>query len=90
MGHALRFGTGTVPQSTDTQSTLLAKLIITEGGGSGGGGISANKEIFSGNGDPTGVVLPLVTDALYRQLDSVPVGLIWTWQGAGPWVAPSP
>ena len=88
MGHALHFGTGTVPQSTDTQSTLLAKLILAEGGGGGGGG-GANKEIFSGNGDPTGVVVPLVTDAIYRQLDSVPAGQIWTWQGAGPWTAPA-
>lgn len=86
MGHALHFGTGTVPQSTDTQSTLLAKLILAEGGGSGGGG--ANKELFSGDGDPTGVVVPLVTDALYRQLDSTPAGLVWTWKDAGPWTAP--
>lgn len=50
----------------------------------------ATKEIFSGNGDPTGVVVPQVTDAIYRQLDSVPAGLVWTWKDSGPWSAPIP
>ncbi len=49
---------------------------------------TVTKEIFSGNGDPNGVITPQVTDAIYRQLDSLPVGMIWTWQGAGPWIAP--
>jgi len=53
----------------------------------GGGGLSG-KEIFSGNGSPVGVVTPSVDDALFRQLDSVPAGLIWTWKAPGPWIAP--
>ena len=51
---------------------------------------SGDKEIFSGNGDPTGVITPVATDAIYRQLDSLPAGLIWTWVSPGPWIAPSP
>lgn len=54
------------------------------------GGGALGKEIFSGNGDPNGVITPNVTDALYRQMDSVPIGLIWTWRGSGPWIAPTP
>jgi hypothetical protein len=82
------YSSGTVPKIYDTQRTLLVKLIIAEGGGSGGGG-AAKKEIFHGNGDPTGVVIPGGIDAIYRQLDSVPAGLIWTWADAGPWIAPT-
>lgn len=54
----------------------------------GGAGGIVGKQIFSGNGDPNGVITPTVTDAFYRQLDSDPVGLLWTWQGSGPWIGP--
>ncbi len=63
---------------------LACQLVNNGGGGSG------DKEIFHGTGDPTGVVVPTGTDAIYRQTDSIPAGLIWTWEDSGPWVAPAP
>jgi len=46
------------------------------------------QQVFSGNGDPTGVVVPTCSTALYLQQDSVPANLVWTWLNGGPWVAP--
>jgi len=50
----------------------------------GGGGLSG-KEIFSGNGDPNGVITPTVADGLYYQRDSVPPNQVWIWQD-GAWI----
>ncbi len=72
--------------STGVLQVLELQLLCEISSTLTGGGVG--KEIFSGNGSPQGVVVPTVTDALYRQLDSLPVGLIWTWQGTGPWIAP--
>lgn len=76
-------------QPLGIQQLLELQLLCEILNSAGGGGLNG-KEIFSGNGDPNGVITPGVTDAIYRQLDSLPAGLIWTWQGAGPWIAPSP
>ncbi len=36
-------------------------------------------QVFSGNGDPTGVIVPTCDTAFYTQKDSVPAGVIWNW-----------
>lgn len=45
-------------------------LLVTSGGG---------KEVYSGHGDPNGVIAPANTaqDAVYNDLDSPGVGWVW-------------
>ncbi len=82
------FPEGNEPLPEDNEMRSLQKINAAFSGGSGGGGVAPSlKEIYSGNGDPTGIVIPIMTDALYRQLDSVPAGLVWTWRN-GAWTAP--
>lgn len=47
-----------------------------------GSGISGVTGVYSGNGDPNGVVTPAGGAALYIQKDSVPAGQVWWWDGA--------
>ncbi len=75
------------PLPMDNEMRSLQKINGQFSGGGGSGPAPSLKEIYRGNGDPTGIVIPLMTDALYRQLDSVPAGLVWTWDGTS-WTAP--
>lgn len=65
------------------QQAIELQLLCEILNSAGGGGLNG-KEIFSGNGDPTGVVFPAVSDALYYQKDSVPPGVIWEYHD-GAW-----
>ena len=46
-------------------------------------------QVFSGNGDPTGVVFPTCDTAFYIQKDSDPQGIIWPYYN-GAWQSTSP
>ena len=61
MGAPETYGSGTVPQTSDTQRMLLVKLIIAEGGGSGGGGGGGIHQVYQFAGDPNGNVTPTTT-----------------------------
>lgn len=69
----------------DNEMRSLQKINDLLGGGSSSGGGTALKEIFSGNGDPNGIITPIVADAEYFQKDSVPPNQVWIWQG-GVWI----
>ena len=77
---------GDEPLPMDNEMRSLQKIVdLLGGGGSGGGGSPALKEIYSGNGDPNGVITPIMSDAQYFQKDSVPPNQVWIWQG-GVWI----
>ncbi len=83
------FPEGNEPLPMDNEMRSLQKINAAfSGSGGGGGGVAPSlKEIYRGNGDPTGIFIPIMTDALYFQDDSVPAGLAWTWS-SGTWHAP--
>lgn len=73
------------PLPQDNELRSLQKIVDLLGGGSSGNGQTALKQIFHGAGDPNGIVVPTVGDAIYFQTDSVPANQIWIWQGAA-WI----
>lgn len=73
MGAPESYGSGTIPQTSDTQRMLLVKLILTEGGGSsggGGGGGGALQEVFPGHyGNVAPAFIPPKPHAIGMDLD---------------------
>lgn len=63
-------------QHLQIQTYLLCQIVLNGGGGGGGG--SGAREVFSGSGDPTGVVIPEAgaPAAIYIDTDT---GEIWQW-----------